>query len=57
MANELQVREPDEARELVRLAFGEVTGAVDGLHSIHASAAERVFRLTGEIGTTVLGVR
>jgi len=50
MANELQVREPDEARELVRLAFGEVTGAVDGLHSIHASVAERAFARTGPGG-------
>src|SRR3954467_5173386 len=50
MANELQVRQPDEARELVRLAFEEAAGAFDGLHSIHGSIAERVFRRTGPAG-------
>src|SRR4051812_26387680 len=55
MANELQVRpgtelqtrRDDEARELVRLAFDEIAGAFDGLHSIHGSIAERAFRRTG----------
>src|SRR3954453_3457300 len=47
MANELQVRQSDEARELVRLAFEEAAGAFDGLHSIHGSIAERAFRRTG----------
>lgn len=59
MANELQVRrgreielrrDADEARELVRLAFEEVAGAFDGLHSIHGSIAERAFRRTGPGG-------
>jgi pimeloyl-ACP methyl ester carboxylesterase len=47
MTNELVVRQPDEARELVRLAFEEAAGAFDGLHSIHGSIAERAFRRTG----------
>src|SRR3954453_9808817 len=47
MANELQVRQSDEARELVRLAFEEAAGAFDGLQSIHGSIAERAFRRTG----------
>src|SRR3954453_9065793 len=47
MANELQVRQSDEARELVRLAFEEAAGAFDGLHSIAGSIAERAFRRTG----------
>src|SRR4051794_33328142 len=55
MANELQVRQPstevatsgeDEARELIRLAFEEAAGGFDGLHAIHGSIAERVFRRT-----------
>jgi pimeloyl-ACP methyl ester carboxylesterase len=50
MANELQVRRPDEARELVQLAFEEAAGTFDGLHSIHGSIAERVFRRTGAAG-------
>jgi pimeloyl-ACP methyl ester carboxylesterase len=50
MANELQVRQPAETRELVRLAFEEAAGAVDGLHSIHGSIAERAFRRTGAGG-------
>src|SRR3954449_6286079 len=50
MANELQVRRTDEARELVRLAFEEVAGAFDGLHAIHGSIAERAFRRTGPGG-------
>src|SRR5438045_7315722 len=58
MANELQVRpgtelqtrRDDEARELVRLAFDEIAGAFDGLHSIHGSIAERAFRRTGAGG-------
>jgi pimeloyl-ACP methyl ester carboxylesterase len=50
MANELQVRQADEARELVRLAFDEAAGAFDGLQSIHGSIAERVFRRTGAGG-------
>ncbi|HEX6711753.1 MAG TPA: alpha/beta fold hydrolase, partial [Thermoleophilaceae bacterium] len=50
MASELQVRQPDEARELVRLAFEEAAGAFDGLHSIHGSIAERAFRRTGAGG-------
>src|SRR3954470_14606069 len=44
---DLQTRHADEARELVRLAFEELAGAVDGLHSIHGSIAERAFRPTG----------
>jgi len=47
MGSELTVRQPDEARELVRLAFEEMAGAFDGLHSIHGSIAERAFRRTG----------
>jgi pimeloyl-ACP methyl ester carboxylesterase len=55
MSNELQVRpgthlqtrQADEARELVRLAFEELAGAVDGLHSIHGSIAGRAFRPSG----------
>ena len=50
MANELQVRQPAETRELVRLAVDEAAGAFDGLHSIHGSIAERVFRRTGPGG-------
>jgi pimeloyl-ACP methyl ester carboxylesterase len=50
MATELQVRQPDEARELVRLAFEEAAGAFGGLHSIHGSIAERVFHRTGAGG-------
>src|SRR4051795_11755403 len=55
MANELQVRQAstelatrgeDEARELIRLAFEEAAGGFDGLHAIHGSIAERVFRRT-----------
>jgi pimeloyl-ACP methyl ester carboxylesterase len=47
MASELQVRQPDETRELARLAFEEVAGVFDGVHSIHGSIAERVFRRNG----------
>ena len=56
MASEPQVRpgtelerrrEADEARELVRLAFEEVVGACETVHSIHGSIAERAFRHTG----------
>src|SRR3954467_9809431 len=47
MANELQVRQTHEARELVRLAFEEAAGAFDGLPSIHGSITERAFRRTG----------
>src|SRR4051795_11341526 len=58
MANELQTptgtelatKGPDEARELVRLAFDEVQGAFGSLHSIHGSIAERAFRRTGPGG-------
>src|SRR3954453_14717701 len=50
MANELQVRQTDEARDLVRLAFEEAAGAFDGLHSIHGSIAERAFKRTGPGG-------
>src|SRR3954453_2071551 len=59
MANELQVgpgtdvelrSDADEARELVRLAFGEAAGFFDGLHSIQGSVAERAFKLTGPGG-------
>jgi pimeloyl-ACP methyl ester carboxylesterase len=53
MANELQLRQADEARELVRLAFQEAAGAFDGLHSIHGSVAERAFRRTGPGGAPV----
>ncbi|HEX4735114.1 MAG TPA: alpha/beta hydrolase [Thermoleophilaceae bacterium] len=50
MGTELQVRQADEARELVRLGFEEIAGAFDGLHSIHGSIAERAFRRTGAGG-------
>jgi pimeloyl-ACP methyl ester carboxylesterase len=58
MANELQTRPgtelatkgPDEARELVRLAFEEMQGAVGSLHSMHGSIAERAFKRTGPAG-------
>ena len=49
MGTELQVRR-DEAGELVRLATEEVAGAIDSLHSIHGSIAQRVFRRTGPGG-------
>ena len=47
MPNELQIRQADEARELVRLAFAEAAGAFDGIHSVHGAIAERAFRRTG----------
>jgi pimeloyl-ACP methyl ester carboxylesterase len=50
MGTELEVRQADEARELVRLGFEEVAGAFDGLHSIHGSIANRVFSRTGPGG-------
>jgi pimeloyl-ACP methyl ester carboxylesterase len=50
MANELQVRQPAETRELLSLAVQEAAGAFDGLHSIHGSIAERAFRRTGAGG-------
>jgi pimeloyl-ACP methyl ester carboxylesterase len=50
MGTELQVRQADEARELVRLGFEEVAGAFDGLHSIHGSIASRAFSRTGPGG-------
>jgi pimeloyl-ACP methyl ester carboxylesterase len=50
MANELQARQADEARELVRLAFAEAAGAFDGIHSIHGAIAERAFGRTGAVG-------
>jgi pimeloyl-ACP methyl ester carboxylesterase len=50
MGTELEVRQADEARELVRLGFEEIAGAFDGLHSIHGSIAERAFRRTGAGG-------
>jgi pimeloyl-ACP methyl ester carboxylesterase len=53
MANELQVRQADETRELVRLAFQEAAGACDGIHSVHSSIAERAFRRTGAGGAPV----
>ena len=48
MANEL-VR-TDETRELVRLSFEELAGAVDGLRSFHTSVAQRSFRFVGPGG-------
>jgi pimeloyl-ACP methyl ester carboxylesterase len=53
MGTELQVRQEDEARELVRLGFEEIAGAFDGLHSIHGSIANRAFRRTGVGGAPV----
>src|SRR4051794_17031567 len=50
MARGPAARQPDEARELVRLAFEEAAGAFGGLHAIHGSLAERVFRRTGPGG-------
>ena len=50
MANELQVRQRDEARELLRLGVEEAAGAFDGIHSIHGSIAARAFRHTGPGG-------
>jgi pimeloyl-ACP methyl ester carboxylesterase len=50
MGTELQVRQADEGRELVRLGFQEIAGAFDGLHSIHGSIANRVFSRTGAGG-------
>jgi pimeloyl-ACP methyl ester carboxylesterase len=47
MANSLQLREPDEASELVRLSFDELAGAFGGIHSFHGGIAARVFRWTG----------
>jgi pimeloyl-ACP methyl ester carboxylesterase len=44
MANELVPAPADEARELVRLTFDELAGAVDGLQSFHTSIADRSFR-------------
>ena len=49
MGAELQVRK-NEAGELVRLAAEEVVGALDSLHSIHGSIADRAFRRTGPGG-------
>src|SRR4051812_42433839 len=49
MGTDLQVRR-DEAGELVRLAADEVVGAIDSLHSIHGSIAQRVFARTGPGG-------
>lgn len=50
MGTGLQVRQADEARELVRLGFEEAAGLLDGLHSIHGSIASRAFRRTGPGG-------
>jgi pimeloyl-ACP methyl ester carboxylesterase len=49
MGTELQVRR-DETGELVRLAAEEVVGAIDSLHSIHGSIAQRAFSRTGPGG-------
>jgi pimeloyl-ACP methyl ester carboxylesterase len=60
MAEQLQVRsgkelqtQEDEARELARLTFDELAGAVDGLRAIHSSVADRAFRLVGPAGVPV----
>ena len=50
MRSELQVRPTDEARELVRMGFQEIEGAIGALHSVHGSIAERAFRRTGPGG-------
>jgi pimeloyl-ACP methyl ester carboxylesterase len=50
MGTELQLRQADETRELVRLGFEEIAGAFDGLHSIHGSIANRAFGRTGPGG-------
>src|SRR5437764_1062732 len=43
----LELREPDEAGELVRLSFGELTGLIDGIRDFHYGVAGRAFRWTG----------
>lgn len=55
MANSLQVqvREPDEAAELVRLSFDEVAGFFSGIHTTHAGIAGRVFKWTGPAAAPV----
>ena len=50
--NELQVQ-TDEARELARLSFDELAGAVDGLRAVHSSFANRAFRLAGPAAAPV----
>src|SRR3954453_23432461 len=53
MADELVVRQQDETQELVQMAFEEVAGAFEGLHSIHGSIAGRVFQCVGGVGAPV----
>ena len=53
MANELMVREPDEARELVELTFDEIGGLFDGLRDFHHGIAGRAFKWTGPASTPV----
>ncbi|MFL5896029.1 MAG: lipase family alpha/beta hydrolase [Thermoleophilaceae bacterium] len=50
---EVQVHEPDEAAELVRLSFEEVAGFVGGIQSMHTGIAGRAFRLTGPAAAPV----
>jgi pimeloyl-ACP methyl ester carboxylesterase len=56
MANSLQVREPDEARELVLLTFDEAAGLFDGLRQFHQGIADRAFRWTGPAAAPVKAV-
>src|SRR5437763_16270489 len=53
---EVQVREPDEAAELIRLSFDEAAGLFSGIHTMHAGIAGRVFKWTGPLATPVRGV-
>jgi pimeloyl-ACP methyl ester carboxylesterase len=43
----LELREPDEAGELVRLSFGELAGFINGIRDFHYGVAGRAFRWTG----------
>src|SRR3954452_19630861 len=58
MANSLQVqvREPDEAAELVRLSFDEMAGLSSALHTTHAGIAGRVFKWPGPAAAPVRAI-
>src|SRR4051794_40495156 len=53
MTNSLEVREPDEAQELVRLTFDELAGFFTGLRDFHQGIAGRAFKWTGPVATPV----
>jgi pimeloyl-ACP methyl ester carboxylesterase len=52
----LQLYEPDEAGELVRLSFDELARAVDGVREVHLGIAGRAFRWTGPAALPVRAV-